>query len=287
MNKFVLGVLLMCASFVAVSAIDTWNTGRYENNVDINKTLTLPDATNLEVTISGETEENYDFIMIANSSREIIKQLSGVMNETFEVSGNSIIANLKSDENVTKRGVVIKIRSTAETNESEMFSELVDSPSLDMVLHYGSVDFETKPGVKLYAYNKNTDKVDIINNHLEMIDTTTEDKKLTIFAEKDGKLYSHKYAVESPNPFHVSIEWKLGDGGYHQNPKVSFSNAKTLMLYSETLGKLHFIRTQDVSNLNAVENLSAHWDDTIYYLLVLCGDVEDKFVCSATRLKVF
>jgi len=282
MNKFILGVLLVGVLFDVVSATDTWNIGRYENNVDINKTSTLTDTTNLEV-----AKENYDFIMVANSAKEIIKQLSGVMHETFEVSKNAIIANLKSDDNVTKKDVSIKIRETVKSHESELFSKLVDSPSLDAVLHYGSVDFETKPGVKLYAFNKNTDKVDIINNHLEMIDTTTEDKTLTIFAEKNGKLYSHKYAVESPNPFNVSIEWKLGDDGYHQDPKISFSNAKTLMLYSETLGKLHFLRTQDVSNLNSIENLSAHWDTTIYYLLVLCGDIEDKFVCSSTRLKVF
>jgi len=282
MNKFILGVLLVGVLFDVVSATDTWNIGRYENNVDINKTSTLTDTTNLEV-----AKENYDFIMVANSAKEIIKQLSGVMHETFEVSKNAIIANLKSDDNVTKKDVSIKIRETVKSHESELFSKLVDSPSLDAVLHYGSVDFETKPGVKLYAFNKNTDKVDIINNHLEMIDTTTEDKTLTIFAEKNGKLYSHKYAVESPNPFNVSIEWKLGDDGYHQDPKISFINAKTLMLYSETLGKLHFLRTQDVSNLNSIENLSAHWDTTIYYLLVLCGDIEDKFVCSSTRLKVF
>ena len=92
----------------------TWTTGKYDNNMDISKTLAVPDAEVLIVTITGETERSYDFLYIYDSNDNEIKKLDGNIDETFEVEGSSIRARLKTDYSVTKAGVTIAVETKNE-----------------------------------------------------------------------------------------------------------------------------------------------------------------------------
>jgi len=87
----------------------TWTTGTYGNNEHRQQVLSIPNATNLKVTVIGETERRYDFIYIYDANGNKIRTLDGSINETFTVTGSQINAKLTSDLSVTKSGVTVSI----------------------------------------------------------------------------------------------------------------------------------------------------------------------------------
>jgi len=88
----------------------TFTTGAYGNNANITDTLSIPGATSLTVTVTGNTEAGYDFIRIYNSSNVLQKSLSGYgINQTFTVTGSSINVVFTSDDSVTASGVTVTI----------------------------------------------------------------------------------------------------------------------------------------------------------------------------------
>ena len=89
----------------------TWTTGAYTNNEDRQQVLSIPNATNLRVTVTGETERRYDFIYIYDANGNELKKLDGSINETFIVSGSQITAKLTTDASVNRAGVTVSIQS--------------------------------------------------------------------------------------------------------------------------------------------------------------------------------
>jgi len=100
----------------------TWTTGVYKNNQELSKILSLPGATRLSVTVTGETEIWEDIVWFKDENEKIIpvtlksgrtgKWLSGVLEETFTVAGSSITTNFKSNASTTKSGVTVTISNT-------------------------------------------------------------------------------------------------------------------------------------------------------------------------------
>jgi len=88
-----------------------WETGAYSNNANTEETLTIADATELTVTLSGEVEKNYDFITITNANGDLVGKYSGVLRETVKVSGDHIDIKFTSDSSVTKPGAKVTIRN--------------------------------------------------------------------------------------------------------------------------------------------------------------------------------
>lgn len=97
--------------------ITEWNTGEYGHNQDIRKTLHIPGASSLTVTVVGNTERNYDFFYIYNENGDEEKKLHGAILETFTVVGSSIEARLKTDSSVSASGVSISISDDGGSNE--------------------------------------------------------------------------------------------------------------------------------------------------------------------------
>ena len=92
----------------------TFTTGAYGNNANITDTLSIPGATSLTVTVTGNTELNYDFLYIYNSSNVLQGTFSGSgINETFTVAGSSINILFTSDDSVTASGVTVTIASAS------------------------------------------------------------------------------------------------------------------------------------------------------------------------------
>ena len=97
--------------------VTSWTTGAYDNNEDRREELRITDASELVVTISGETEARYDFIYIYDAAGNQIAKLDGVLDETITVEGSSITARLTSDGSVTKSGVTVSIATPEEGGE--------------------------------------------------------------------------------------------------------------------------------------------------------------------------
>jgi len=98
------------------SSSTVWTTGAYSNNQDIQQNLSIANATQLIVTVSGVTENAFDFIYIYDNNGNEIKKLDGTINEEFTVNGSSIRARLTSDGSVTRSGVTVTIRNNGGGN---------------------------------------------------------------------------------------------------------------------------------------------------------------------------
>ena len=100
-----------------INCANSFETGEYENNSFIRKTLLIPDATKIRVSIQGESEKNLDFLKIYDFNYKLVKRISGEINTTFEIDSPSIIVEFNSDNSVTKHGIDVKIEKI-ETNSS-------------------------------------------------------------------------------------------------------------------------------------------------------------------------
>ena len=105
------------STIIPPSTKDSWTTGHYENNADISKELSIEGATSLIVTVEGEVEQDYDYIIITDKEGNE-QHFTGTLNETFMVQGSSITAQLISDDFVTKSGVSIEITKIEEESNT-------------------------------------------------------------------------------------------------------------------------------------------------------------------------
>jgi len=88
----------------------TYETGHpYENNTDETQELSIPDADELVINISGEIEFNYDKIFITDSTGHTT-EYTGRINDEYIVSGDHITVRFTSDGSVVKEGAVVSIR---------------------------------------------------------------------------------------------------------------------------------------------------------------------------------
>jgi hypothetical protein len=122
----------------------------YSNNLNLNKRLTIPDAEALEVTVEGETEEGYDFLIVHDSNKKPVRRLSGSLDETFTVRGSTIFINFSSDNRTTKKGVLVKI--TSSSLFSEIKTRLIEATKT--VLKEGTKNAYVKIGSKLNEFKQ-------------------------------------------------------------------------------------------------------------------------------------
>jgi len=86
-----------------------FSTGAYANNANLSQVLTIPGASALSVSITGQTELNYDFISIYDANNNLIRRTSGSLNETVVVQGSSVRVTFTSDSSVTSSGATVRI----------------------------------------------------------------------------------------------------------------------------------------------------------------------------------
>jgi len=86
----------------------TTSPSDYDDNTDISTTLSIAGATTLKVTITGVTEDGYDFLYVtANGNTQTF---DGNINTSFNVAGSSISIRFTSDNSETKSGVTVSIQ---------------------------------------------------------------------------------------------------------------------------------------------------------------------------------
>lgn len=100
----------------------------YENNQYLNQTLSISDASSLNVKVIGETEKGYDFINIYSNGKQV-RRLSGKMNESFIVNSSSIRVTFISDESVTNKGASVIIDNVRANSHLAKISNVTVSPS--------------------------------------------------------------------------------------------------------------------------------------------------------------
>ncbi len=124
--------MLFCPFFVQANT--TYSTGPYQNRQYDEKTLSIPDAEAIEITIFGETEKDYDFIIIYNDKSEEIERFTGTLREKLIIKGNQIDVVFKADNRTTKSGVTVEIVASSLLNFIK--SEFVSTT--DVILTHGS-----------------------------------------------------------------------------------------------------------------------------------------------------
>jgi hypothetical protein len=108
----------------------TFSTGSYSNNQNVTQTLSISGASALTVRVNGVTESGYDWITIFSSNGQLVKKLSGSINENFIVNGSSIRVNFQSDSSVTESGATVTIsRSTGVVVNNPLPAPDLSSPS--------------------------------------------------------------------------------------------------------------------------------------------------------------
>ncbi len=90
-----------------------WSSGTYRNNEFVERELSIPGAAALDVTISGRTEANYDFLTLFDIAGRSLGTYSGVINAAVRVSGSSVKLRFTSDSSVVDSGVSVSIASAA------------------------------------------------------------------------------------------------------------------------------------------------------------------------------
>ena len=119
-------ISLLVGSFIATTTISiagnitSWTTGEYENNSNLTKQLNIENAKRLKVTIKGETEQGWDYINIYDKDNNLIRKVSGDIDESFNVIGSSIIANLVSDDSNVDSGVTVSIEDISNESNNDM-----------------------------------------------------------------------------------------------------------------------------------------------------------------------
>ena len=93
--------------------VTTWVTGAYDNDDILTKDLRISKADRLKVKIQGSTEKDYDFVYIYDQNGELVKKLSGNIDQEFIVDGSLITAKLISDDSVTDSGVRVEIKKVS------------------------------------------------------------------------------------------------------------------------------------------------------------------------------
>lgn len=132
-HYFIFVILVWLSSFCAV-AETTYITGPYQNRQHDEKTLSIPDAEAIEITVFGETEQDYDFLTLYNDKSEEIARFSGMINEKLVIKGNQIYVIFKADNRTTKSGVKVEIVTSSLLNFIK--AEFVNTT--DVILTYGS-----------------------------------------------------------------------------------------------------------------------------------------------------
>lgn len=89
----------------------------YADNLNVHKTLSIADAEALAVTVVGEIEQGYDYLIISDRNRREKHRLTGTLEEQFIVKGNTIRVSFHSDGRTTAKGVKVSIIATSIFNE--------------------------------------------------------------------------------------------------------------------------------------------------------------------------
>ena len=105
-----------CGTYIYSTNSDSWVEGtthsQYDNNLNIQKNISIPNASQLKISFSGETEEDYDYLYIVDANG-VEHAYSGNLNNQNDliIDGSSVTLKFISDYGVQKEGVTVTVES--------------------------------------------------------------------------------------------------------------------------------------------------------------------------------
>ena len=207
-----------------------WTTNQFSTYESRERDLEIFWATSLKVTIYGSTENGYDFVTIKDQNGNVVKKLSGSINEEFVVDGSKITVMLSSDGSVPSDGVTVVI------GENDGVGFIPTSKRLDVLaLKQGDYQFNID-GVDYSSIGcVPTTYAMMIDYYAKQRDNTNLNIRANINAllqlYSDNDILSHDLDGTSVN---------VGDERFvnllsHQN--MAFSNWLSWISYSLTLNR--------------------------------------------------
>ncbi len=105
-----------CGTYSFSTNSDSWIEGathsQYDNSLNIQKNISIPNASQLKISFSGATEEDYDYLYIIDANG-VEHAYSGDLNNKNDliIDGSSVTLKFTSDGSVAREGVTITIES--------------------------------------------------------------------------------------------------------------------------------------------------------------------------------
>jgi len=111
--------------------IDGESHRTYSNQMNIQKSINIPGASQLEVTINGVTEEMYDFLYIIDEQGETHEYTGDLYDESLTLTGSSLTLKFTSDYSLTREGVTVTVKGLgcSESSDSALCYALPDDSS--------------------------------------------------------------------------------------------------------------------------------------------------------------
>jgi YVTN family beta-propeller protein len=137
-GRLVLAALLLMPALTLAEEATFYTGSPYKNNQYITRILSIPDATTLAVSVSGETQAGYDFLEILDSTGnpyDPAKKFSGKIDEWFTLNGEAIQVHFTSDSSVTRKGVTVTI------NDKPMLRAVSKNVFKDESVAFSATDF--------------------------------------------------------------------------------------------------------------------------------------------------
>ncbi len=113
-----------CGSYSYSTNSDSWVEGtthsQYENSLNVQKNISIPNASQLKISFNGETEEDYDYLYIIDENG-VEYEYSGNLNNQNDliIDGSSVTLKFTSDGYIEEEGVTVTIESLGCNDEEE------------------------------------------------------------------------------------------------------------------------------------------------------------------------
>ena len=152
----------------------------YQNNLDITETLIISGASQIQITVSGETETGYDYLYITDAAGDT-QTFHGSINQIYVATGPSISLRFTSDGNIIDDGVSVSIIEYSATANDDSYTTL---PGTDLTSE-NVLDNDYGPGITI------TDNTEPSDGTLTLAaDGTFTYSPDTVFIETDSFTYT-------------------------------------------------------------------------------------------------
>ena len=177
-----------CSTVSYSTGEDQWIAGStpstYENDQNMIKNLSMSNAEELKITVSGETESNYDWLYIYDKDNNPVYQKSGNLNNTpFTISGSELVMKLTSDGSVRALGGTVTIEGlgctppTLSIDDEEIEEGDSDTKTLSFTV---TLDKQAGSGVSFDYQILNGDNSDSSKNATSPSDYQSSTQHITL-----------------------------------------------------------------------------------------------------------
>jgi len=200
----------------------------YANNENVTKTLSIPGASSIDVTIKGEVENHYDFVTITGIDKKE-RKYTGQIDKTFTLSGSTATIHFTSDSSVTKNGFSVDAKRHIEAGATHFETAHPYANNFK-----GEKKELTIPGAEYLYVNIKGE----VENHYDKILITEPSGKVGVYTGKlneqfkvkgdaidvqlvsDGSINKHGVTVDVTDKKKVTVESMHDTEAYISDPCV-------------------------------------------------------------------